>query len=100
LPILVGGGGERKTLRLVAEYADAWNAFGPPEQYARKNRALDEWCARIDRKPAQIERTVAINPSEIGDADAYRDAGAEHVIVMLRPPFDLSPVERLLATAR
>jgi probable F420-dependent oxidoreductase len=100
LPILIGGGGEKVTLRLVAEHADGWNAFGPPEQYAHKNRVLDEWCERVDRKPAQIERTVAISPGEIGDADAYLAAGAEHIIVMLRPPFDLAPVEQLLRIAR
>jgi probable F420-dependent oxidoreductase len=100
LPILIGGGGEKVTLRLVAEHADGWNAFGPPEQYAHKNRVLDEWCARFDRKPAQIERTVAISPGEVDDADAYLAAGAEHLIVMLRPPFELAPVEQLLRTAR
>jgi probable F420-dependent oxidoreductase len=100
LPILIGGSGEKVTLRLVAEHADGWNAFGPPEQYAHKNRVLDEWCARVDRKPTQIERTVAISPGEIDDADSYLAAGAEHLIVMLRPPFDLAPVEQLLGIAR
>jgi probable F420-dependent oxidoreductase len=100
LPILVGGSGERVTLRLVAQHADAWNSFGPPDQYAHKNRVLDDWCARVDRKPDQIERTVAINATEVDEVDAYLDAGAQHVIVMLRPPFDLSPVERLLRIAR
>ena len=59
VPILIGGSGEKVTLRLVAEYADAWNTFGPPENFAAKNRVLDEWCARLDRKPRQVERTVA-----------------------------------------
>jgi probable F420-dependent oxidoreductase len=100
LPIMIGGGGERVTLRLVAEHADAWNAFGPPEEYGHKNRVLDEWCARVDRKPAQIERTVAIDSTEVNDVEAYLDAGAQHVIVMLRPPFDLQAVETLLGLAR
>jgi len=100
LPILVGGSGEKVTLRIVAEYADAWNTFGPPENFARKNRLLDEWCARLDRKPAEIERTVAINTTEVDTWPAYLDAGAEHLIVMLGPPFDLGPVERLLRAAR
>jgi probable F420-dependent oxidoreductase len=100
LPIMIGGSGEQVTLRLVAEYADAWNTFGPPENYARKNKVLDEWCGRIDRKPAQIERTVAINGSEVGNWAEYLDAGAEHLIVMTGPPFDLTPVEQLLQSAR
>jgi alkanesulfonate monooxygenase SsuD/methylene tetrahydromethanopterin reductase-like flavin-dependent oxidoreductase (luciferase family) len=99
LPILVGGSGEKVTLRIVAEHADAWNSFGPPESYARKNQVLDEWCARLDRKPSQIERTVAINRSEVDNAQAYLDANAEHLIVMLGPPFDLEPVRALLRHA-
>src|SRR3954447_7666153 len=99
LPILIGGSGEKVTLRLVAEHADMWNSFGPPENYARKNEVLDEWCIRLDRKPSQVERTVAINRSEVDNVDAYLDAGAEHVIVMLAPPFDLEPVRALLRRA-
>ena len=100
LPILIGGSGEKVTLRLVAEFADAWNTFGPPENFARKSRVLDEWCARLDRKPSQVERTVAINTTEIDTWPAYLDAGAEHLIVMVGNPYDLDPVERLLAAAR
>jgi probable F420-dependent oxidoreductase len=100
LPILIGGSGEKVTLRLVAEYGDAWNTFGPPENFARKNQVLDEWCARLDRKPSQVERTVAINTTEVDTWPAYLDARADHLIVMVGPPFDLAPVERLLRAAR
>jgi probable F420-dependent oxidoreductase len=100
LPILIGGSGEKVTLRLVAEYGDAWNTFGPPESFARKNQVLDEWCARLDRKPSQVERTVAINTTEVDTWPAYLDARADHLIVMVGPPFDLAPVERLLRAAR
>lgn len=100
LPILVGGGGEKVTLRLVAEHADAWNTFGPPANYAAKSRILDEWCAKVGRDPKAIERTVAINPNEVRDAQAYLDAGATHLIVMTGHPFDLDPVQRLLDLAR
>ena len=51
LPILIGGGGEKVTLRLVAEYADAWNTFGPPANFARKSAILDEWCAEARTRP-------------------------------------------------
>ena len=100
LPILIGGSGEKVTLRLVAEYADAWNSFGPPENYAHKNQVLDKWCSQFGRDPREIERTVAINGTEVDTCDAYLDAGAEHLIVMAGPPFDLQPVRRLLEAAR
>jgi probable F420-dependent oxidoreductase len=100
LPILVGGGGEKVTLRLVAEHADAWNTFGPPANFAHKNRVLDEWCRKVGRDPGAVERTVAINADEVGRADEYLEAGATHMIVMLGHPFDLSSVERLLAASR
>jgi probable F420-dependent oxidoreductase len=100
LPILVGGGGEKVTLRLVAEHADAWNTFGPPDNFARKNAVLDDWCARIGRNPRQIERTVAINPEEAPNWREYVDLGADHVIVSAGPPFDLDPVKLLLDAAR
>jgi probable F420-dependent oxidoreductase len=99
LPILIGGSGEKVTLRLVAEYGDAWNSFGPPENYANKNQVLDKWCSQLGRDPREIERTVAINGTEIDDWPAYLDAGAEHLIVMTGPPFDLQPVRRLIEIA-
>jgi probable F420-dependent oxidoreductase len=100
LPILIGGSGEKVTLRLVAQYADAWNTFGPPENFAHKNRVLDDWCRRLERKPSQVERTVAINVTEVDNWPAYLDAGADHLIVMVGDPFDLAPVEQLLRAAR
>jgi probable F420-dependent oxidoreductase len=97
LPILVGGSGEKVTLRLTAQYADAWNSFGPPEIFARKNAVLDRWCSELGRDPAAIERTVAISPEDVADLAAYLDAGATHLIVMVGHPFDLTSVETLLA---
>ena len=58
LPIVIGGGGETKTLRIVAEYADVWNVFGTPETVARKNEILREHCAAVGRNPETIERTL------------------------------------------
>jgi probable F420-dependent oxidoreductase len=96
MPILIGGGGEQVMLRLVAEHADAWNGFGPPASFRRKNEVLDDWCDDVGRDPGEIERTVAIRPDEVGAVDAYVEAGAQHVIVMLVPPYDLDPVRELL----
>jgi probable F420-dependent oxidoreductase len=100
LPILIGGGGEKVTLRLVAEHADAWNGFGPPEQFARKSKVLDAWCERLGRDPAEIERTVLIEVEEVDRLDAYVAAGADHLIVGLKHPFDLAPVQTLLDAVR
>ena len=64
LPILIGGGGEKRTLKLVARYADSYNFFAntlsSPELYAHKNRVLDEHCAAIGRDPSEIKRTVCL----------------------------------------
>ena len=97
LPILVGGSGEKVTLRLTAQHADAWNSFGPPETFAHKNSVLDNWCAEIGRDPTEIERTVAISPEDVGQLDAFLDAGATHLIVMTGHPYDLAAVEQLIA---
>jgi alkanesulfonate monooxygenase SsuD/methylene tetrahydromethanopterin reductase-like flavin-dependent oxidoreductase (luciferase family) len=58
LPIMIGGGGERKTLRIVAEHADIWNVFGLPDTLAHKDEVLRAHCAEVGRDPASIERTV------------------------------------------
>jgi len=100
LRVLIGGGGEKVTLRLVGEHADLWNAFGPPESFARKNAVLDQWCAKAGRDPRSIERTVFLEASEVSRVDEYLAAGAEHLIVGLAAPFDLDPVERLMNLRR
>lgn len=98
VPIMVGGGGEKKTLRLVAQYADACNVFGSPEAIARKYAILDAHCAAVGRDPRDIERSTLQNV-RLGPADHTRtetpaqvvdrfgelsDAGAEHVIFELK----------------
>ena len=63
LPIMIGGGGEKKTLRIVAEHADMWNVFGTPEVVARKDAILREHCAAVGRNEAEIERTLGCKPT-------------------------------------
>jgi alkanesulfonate monooxygenase SsuD/methylene tetrahydromethanopterin reductase-like flavin-dependent oxidoreductase (luciferase family) len=58
LPILIGGSGERWTLRTVARYADIWNAMGSVATLSRKSGVLDAYCAEIGRDPSSIERSV------------------------------------------
>lgn len=100
LPILIGGGGEKVTLRLVAEHASMWNGFGPTERYAHKNRVIDEWCAKVGRDPAEVERTAMVDKTAAENLDQWVDAGAQHLIIGIGHPFDLGPVQRLLDAAR
>ena len=58
---MVGGGGEKKTLRLVAQYADACNVFGSPEAIARKYEILRQHCLAVGRDPDEIERSTLQN---------------------------------------
>jgi F420-dependent oxidoreductase-like protein len=92
--IMIGGGGERKTLRLVAQYGDACNLFATtPEQVAHKLEVLRGHCADVGRDPAEIRVTMLHGGDDLlaGDVDAfvskiapYRELGVETVI--LRPP--------------
>jgi alkanesulfonate monooxygenase SsuD/methylene tetrahydromethanopterin reductase-like flavin-dependent oxidoreductase (luciferase family) len=81
LPIMIGGGGERKTLRIVAEHADMWNVFGMPDTLAHKDEVLRAHCADVGRDPATIERSVGckitIRQTE-AEAERVRRAILEH----------------------
>jgi probable F420-dependent oxidoreductase len=68
IPILLGGGGERKTLRLAAQHADVWHGFGDAATLRHKVEVLDRWCAEVGRDPSAVERSTAVqgNPDEIG----------------------------------
>ena len=59
IPILVGGGGEKRTLRLVAQYADACNVHGDPDMIRHKMAVIDRHCADVGRDPAEVRRTWA-----------------------------------------
>ena len=98
LPILIGGSGEKVTLRLVAQYADMWNGFGDPQEAGRLSGVLDDWCAKVGRDPATIERSILVGEAQTGLGDAYLENGITHLIVRVSAPdFDFAPVERLLA---
>jgi probable F420-dependent oxidoreductase len=96
LPLLIGGGGEQVTLRLVAEYADMSNTPGAPDVLRHKNQVIDDWCSRVGRKPAEIERTSNIPVGAIDRMQEYVDAGAQRLQIQLDHPFDLEPVEAAL----
>lgn len=98
IPIMIGGGGEKVTLKLTAQHADLWNGFGPPETFAHKCRVLDDWCAEVGRDPAAVERTISITAQDDipGALDAYAEAGATHFIMMTAAPPDYDRLQALL----
>jgi F420-dependent oxidoreductase-like protein len=95
-PIMIGGGGERKTLRLVAQYGDACNVFGGPTAIHHKYEVLREHCATIGRDPGEIERSTLQgvhlrreSTAQVVDRFAeLSDAGAQHVIFNLENVHD------------
>jgi probable F420-dependent oxidoreductase len=99
IPILIGGGGEKVTLRIVAEHAHIWNGLGNPERVGRKSRILDDWCRRVGRNPKEIERSALINDhSQVRNADRYVENGITHLLLGFSgPDFDLGPLRGLIA---
>ncbi len=122
LPLLIGGGGEKVTLRIAARFADEWNVWGDVETLRRKMKILDEHCAKVGRDPSAIQRSaVALlflsddeafvagmrdrdigRPKIVGNAkevreivQAYRDSGVDELIV---PDFTLGAMPQKLAT--
>jgi F420-dependent oxidoreductase-like protein len=113
VPIMIGGGGEKKTLRLVAQYADASNLFGDPDQLKRKYQILAEHCAAVGRPYEEIERTTLQSvslfapnawrstpesPDELVDRfGRLGDAGVQQVIINSADIHNPNAIE-LLAT--
>ncbi len=126
LPIWVGGGGEKRTLRIAAQYADGWNVpFVAPEQFRAKRQVLHDHCESVGRDVADIRCAInvglafneaslqqqfgaiaeGVRPGVLSGSDEqildrigqYVAAGADQVNIALRAPFDLDSLERLSA---
>ncbi|GAA4548756.1 LLM class F420-dependent oxidoreductase [Amycolatopsis samaneae] len=98
IPTLIGGGGEKKTLRLVAKHADIWHSFGDPEVVERKSGILDRHCADVGRDPAEIERSVAVkgDPGELGPR--LRDLGVSLFTIDANgPDYDFETLKSWIA---
>ena len=110
VPIMIGGGGEQKTLRMVAQYADAANVFGGPERIHHKWQVLKEHCQRLGRPYEEIERSTlqgAVRISRDGSGGGVTpdnlvnhygelgDAGAQHILFSLREAHDTDQIELL-----
>jgi probable F420-dependent oxidoreductase len=96
LPILIGGGGEKVVLRLVAEHARMWNGSAPPEEFVHKSAVLDGWCERVGRDPKEIERTANVGPTTPKLVDEWLRAGLQHFVIRLAQPFDTRALARLI----
>jgi F420-dependent oxidoreductase-like protein len=103
-PIVIGGSGERRTLRVVAKYADVWNfAGGTADEFRHKLAVLEEHCRAVGRDCAAIEKSIQlmVNPDDLPElVERTRDfvaAGATHIIFNLRWPYPAGIVERLAA---
>ena len=102
-PILVAGGGEKKTLRLVAQYADACNLYGPPETIKAKLAILQQHCATLGRDYATIEKTslgtVELQPGKMTAKDVIRhcrvlaDIGIQQAIFNMPNVHTIAPLE-------
>jgi F420-dependent oxidoreductase-like protein len=111
-PIMIGGGGERKTLRLVARYGDASNVFGGPEAIHRKWQILRQHCDEVGRPYDEIERSTlqgvrvsrdGVGGGETPDQSVERfgelgDAGAQHVLFSVRDVWQTDKLELLGST--
>jgi F420-dependent oxidoreductase-like protein len=101
--ILIGGGGEQKTLRLVAKYADGCNIFGGPDQLTHKFGVLRERCAEVGRPFEEIERTnlqsVDLSRESVAQVverfGTLAEVGVQHVIFNLRDVSDLRNLETI-----
>lgn len=97
IPVLIGGGGVKRTLKLVARHADIWHAFGDADVFREKSAILDDHCAAEGRDPAAIERSWAVG--RMGDdPDDLRAAGVTHLIMSVSGSssgYDLGPLREL-----
>jgi F420-dependent oxidoreductase-like protein len=105
VPIMIGGGGERKTLRLVAQYADGCNVFGDGPRIAHKYAVLREHCERLGRPYDEIERSTlqsidleSQSPDQVVERfGALGEAGAQHLICSVRGVSKVDVLERIAA---
>ncbi len=81
IPILIGGGGEKVTLKLVAKHADIWHAWTDLQTAEHKAGVLADWCAKVGRDPNEIERSTGISDKNMKDLDAYVALGVTHFTV-------------------
>ncbi|HEY7949112.1 MAG TPA: TIGR03560 family F420-dependent LLM class oxidoreductase [Acidimicrobiales bacterium] len=122
VPLLIGGGGEQRTMRIAARFADQWNSWTTPDALAQKVKVLADRCSEIGRDPAEMhvstqallfmstdtewlaqrrqadtgQATIVGTPDEVVEIVArYRDAGANELII---PDFTMGSASRRIDT--
>ena len=104
IPILIGGSGERRTLRLVAQYGDACNVFGDPEGVRHKLDVLERHCADVGRDPAEITKTTLLTVQDVAagadQAADYAKIGIDGIVVNMPDVTDLDKLARTGETLR
>jgi F420-dependent oxidoreductase-like protein len=99
-PVWIGGSGRKRTLRIVAQYADAWNAAGgTPDEVTDASAVLDQHCADVGRDPAQIRRTVQVRlPRKAEDVlplvEGYAQVGITEVIIIVMGGQEIQQAEQ------
>jgi F420-dependent oxidoreductase-like protein len=115
MPLWIGGSGERRTLRIVAEHATGWNTFfGDPAEYRHKLDVLERHCADVGRDPSEIRKQIVIravlaeHEGEARSADgafagtpeqlaelltAHKEMGVGDFLLLARPPADVQTIE-------
>jgi F420-dependent oxidoreductase-like protein len=118
MPIIIGGGGEQRTLQIAARRADGWNVpYIGSDVFAHKSKVLDQWCEKLGRDPATIERSVNLHflmsskdksrqpipgavagtPQQAIDTiGEYVKAGAARVNIAFRPPVDWDALQQYI----
>ncbi|HYI34763.1 MAG TPA: LLM class F420-dependent oxidoreductase [Glaciibacter sp.] len=98
IPVMIGGGGEKKTLRLVAGHADIWHSFSDPATLEHKLGVLGRWCDRVGRNIGEIEISTEVRARTPGQGDDLYDLGARLFTVGISGPhYRLDRVREWLA---
>ncbi|WP_414976653.1 LLM class F420-dependent oxidoreductase [Gordonia sp. (in: high G+C Gram-positive bacteria)] len=102
IPVLIGGGGEKKTLKYVARHGDIWHSFADVDTYRHKAAVLADHCAAVGRDPSEIEHSSGVRyhgdaAATLATAEALTDAGVSLLTVDTGgPDYDLTAAKLLV----
>lgn len=98
IPVLIGGGGEKKTLKLVAKHADIWHSFATGDELVHKLSVLAGHCEAVGRDINEIEISNELRDKSVEDADSMREQGITlFTLGITGPEYDLTAAKQWLA---